>query len=304
MSKLLKTLIGLCATFILQGCAREHLEINFEPVTATFVATITPQTLTRAEDTSWDANDQIGITTTSHSVTYSNVAHTTVEADGRFEVVDTTKAIMYLSDEEVEFTAYYPWTAGVVSTLAFSTANQAEQKSFDFLYGTGTGSSLHPEVELSFRHVMSKVVFSLKAGDDVTVAQLQAAKIQMMGLAQSGTFNVLTGETTLSSVNYVGEAVAVSETAPTTVSADGTSVQYTLIFPPQQLDEPITLVFNIDGVIFTAELTLPDENTLLDGTQYNLSVTLHKTSAVVEECSIAPWEHKSLNDLTAETGTK
>jgi hypothetical protein len=126
----------------------------------------------------------------------------------------------------------------------------------------------------------------------------------MMGLAQSGTFNVLTGETTLSSVNYVGEAVAVSETAPTTVSADGTSVQYTLIFPPQQLDEPITLVFNIDGVIFTAELTLPDENTLLDGTQYNLSVTLHKTSAVVEECSIAPWEHKSLNDLTAETGTK
>jgi endonuclease G len=313
MSKTARILIGLYTVLAMPGCSHDsflcgfsHIEETVEPTPATFVATITPQTVTRAVDTSWDANDQIGITASSGDISYSNVALATLDADGRFEVVDAANPIQFMSNKEVTFAAYYPWTEGVISTLRFSASNQAEQKSFDFLYGIGRGSAIRPDVTLTFQHVMSKAVITLKAGDDITAEQLQAAQLQLQGLMMSGTFNVLTGEITIGDdgAATVDNTVDADTNIYSKVSDDGTAVEYTLILPPQQLDEPLTMVFNIDGVLYTATLILPNENSLQGSTRYEVDVTIRKGTAIVDACTITAWDQSPLDDVTAKPTSK
>jgi hypothetical protein len=305
-----KLAFGLCALLALCGCHNhdhDHEIPGIEPepekpvlTSATFVATITPQNVTRAADTTWDAYDAIGITGTSGSKAYQNVEYVTATADGSFAVVNTDEAIIYQDDDPVNFTAYYPWTAGATTSIKFSAANQSDQKSFDFLYATGTGSSAAPQVTLPFRHVMTKLSFTLKAGENITVEQLRALEMTLNGLVMEGEFNPLTGEVTLVTTSAAATDVAVGEDSPRQTSEDGTEVEYFLIVPPQQLDEPLQITFTIGDATYTATLTLPDDNSLTDGVEYEVSITVNQTGAVIDGCTIKDWEKTTLDDIVAE----
>lgn len=289
------TYIGCMALgLLLAACQNEENE-NFRS-TATFVATINPQVNTRAADTAWDASDAIGITGKSGEVTYLNIAHTTAAGDGNFTLVDANAAIYYNDEATVEFTAYYPWNTDISSPIAFSTTDQSKQKSFDFLYGTGTGSSASPKVSIAFHHVMSKMVFTLKPGDDFSLQQLKAAQMTMSGLGVSGTFEALTGVVSVDT--DADTSLQVDHNAPSTEQSN--ALVYTLILPPQQVGAPVTLSFTSEGVTFTAQMTLPDENSLLLGTEYDVNVTLRKQAAVIEGCTIVNWNKKQMDDSTAE----
>jgi hypothetical protein len=287
---------GMVMAWMLAACQSEEEGNSRSIPTATFVATIDPQVNTRAADTQWDASDAIGITGQSGEVKYLNIAHTTTAGDGKFSLVDADNEIYYNDEETVTFTAYYPWTTDISSPIAFSTANQSQQKSFDFLFGTGTGSAESPLVNIAFRHVMSKMVFTLKPTDEFTLQQLKATEMTMKGLIVGGTFDALTGEVTVDT--DATDLLEVDNNAPGTERA--TELAYTLILPPQQVDEPVTLSFTSEGVTFTTQLTLPDQNQLLLGTEYDVNITLRRQEAVIEGCTITDWTKKQMEDCTAE----
>jgi hypothetical protein len=292
-----KLLIALFGALALVAC-HSH-DDSAELVPAGFTATIAQQTATRAYDSSWEAGDAIGISGKSGDVNYSNVAYTTATGNGTFTPVNAAESILYMNSDSVNFTAYYPWQEGATSTIEFSTADQSNQKAFDFLFGTGRGSSAAPKVNIAFRHTMAKVIFTLKAGDDITFEQLKAAAMQLTGITVQGTFDVTTGETRVNSLRD-SDIISIGEGSPRAEHSDSSSVEYAIIVFPQQLGQSVTLTFTVNGLTLTATLTLPDNNTLQEGTQYEVAITLNKTYATVDGCTISPWNKRLLDEITAE----
>jgi hypothetical protein len=290
--------VVLLGALTLTGCCG-HDDETYELTKADFTASIAQQNVSRAYDASWQAGDVIGISGVSGEVVYSNVAYVTAAGNGTFAPVNADNAITYMTDGRVNFTAYYPWQEGATSVIEFSTADQSRQSSFDYLYGTGSGVYTSPTVNIAFKHTMSKVVFTLKAGSDLSYEQLKAATMSMSGLVLQGSFNVATGETKVNSQRTAGEIVLGSD-SPRTEDSDASTVSYSVIVFPQQLGQAVDLTFTSEGTTFTTTLTLPDENTLRDGTEYDVTVTLNKTSATVNGCTIADWEKKTLDDIVAE----
>lgn len=136
-------LLGTLAIALAACNNDENTTIDTGDGRALFSASIGAQT--RAFDTSWEGDDQIGITGTK---TYTNVAYQTTNGDGNFTVSTPGKDIYYQDDNTVNFTAYYPWNdlgAGVTEISA-DTWGQSDQKNFDFLHATATGSKAKPNV--------------------------------------------------------------------------------------------------------------------------------------------------------------
>ncbi len=266
---------------------------------AEFTATIAEQYLSRAANAAWDAQDEIGISGVTGLREYANVEYVTTAGDGVFAAVREAETILFTTDDPVTFTAYYPYSTEGTQPLTASTADQNQQRQFDFLYGTGTGSNAAPDVALAFTHRMAKVVFTLKTGEDVTYDELKAATMEVDGLVLSGTFDPQSGEAAADATQSAA-TLTLDETTQRTLDDEAETVSYEVILFPQQPAEALELTFHSGGAGYRTLLTLPDEHSLLVGTQYDVRVTLNKTEAVVNGCTIADWTLKDPIDLSAQ----
>lgn len=320
-------LLGIFAT-ALAAC---HNDENIPNETGTdsdngavsFTASIDGAKATRAHDTSWDANDRIGITGTSGDMQYANVAYQTKDADGKFTVAVQGTEIYYQDDAEVTFTAYYPYTEAEALTegtkITANTKLQSGQQAFDFLHATQTGSKATAASPVSFKftHRMAKVVLTIQKGNGVSFEEVQAAVLALQGLKDNGSFHIASGEATATgdaltspwtfASNAGGDA---NNNAPAYASDEQQTVAYTLILFPQTFDAPLPLSATLVGkqtfnakLDFTAANTdagdAPAGNYLAAGRQYNLSVTLHKTALTVDGCSIKEWENADGGNVDA-----
>ena len=89
---------------------------------------------TRVHDTSWEANDAIGVSDDGNN---ANVKYVTNNGDGVFS---STETIYILGDESHTFTAYYPYSSNVTAdnkVISFSNP-------VDFMYGTATATRQNP----------------------------------------------------------------------------------------------------------------------------------------------------------------
>ena len=303
---------------MLAGCNSEDgLQVN-KPVqdTPRFSATINA-TGTRAYDTSWDTNDEIGISGTSGEAQYTNVCHFTSGSGGNFTPKDESKKIYFQDNNEVTFTTYYPWNDLKGSTTIIAdTWQQAEQKKFDFLWAEAKGSKAHPNVAFRFAHKMAKVVLTVKRGTDVNYDEVKAAMLLLDGFKHQGSFNVTTGTaeaTGNESVRWLfaGNAEAdAKNNAPFKMDDLKQTVSYTLIFFPQEFDAPLPFTAELkDKQSFTADLDFTEANAKVDevaknewkaGRQYNMGVVLNKTGITVEGCTISPWEEVGGGDIDAQ----
>ena len=266
----------------------ESLNLDNEPVKAVINATIANAFTTRAYDTTWENGDQIGITGTSGWETYTNMTYNW-NASGYFTA--DQKDIYYNTPEDVAFTAYYPWKTELSSSTSydFNTDAQSQQKTFDFLYATGTGSKYEPEVEFNFTHCMSKLSFIVKAGADVTLDEVKAAKYSLRSFLNNGTFDRVTGK-----VNAAGSVLTApwafanssieADNAPSNVSTERNSVTYNLILVLQEF------YANID---FSEIEGNGNVNEMKPGYQYNVTVNVNKTGLSVGKCEITPWTELS-----------
>lgn len=307
------TIMAATAVVMLSACSNNENE-NFRNNgnTAAFTASI--NNMTRAYDQKWEKNDAIGITGTSGDKTYTNVKYVTTNGDGNYTVATEGQEIYYQDDNDVLFTAYYPWNTTVTNGITADTWAQANQKTFDFLWAQATGSKANRNVAFNFSHKMTKVVLTVKQGADVSAEEVKDAVLFLEGFKHEGAFNVTTGLAAATGNEGVEWTFANNSTkpswnAPLTVNKDG-SISYTLIFFPQTFETKLDFAAKLTGKqTFSAGLDFTDangnagdenaKNEWVAGRQYNLSVTLHKTAITVDGCTIAPWSETDGGNVDA-----
>lgn len=313
MMKTKFTLMALTAAVMLSACSNDESDnLTDKGRAAAFTASI--NSMTRAMDQSWENGDAIGITGTSGDRAYTNVKYITAQGDGNFNVATEGQEIYYQDDNAVTFTAYYPWSANSSTSIEAYTWDQARQKTFDFLWAQATGSKAERNVAFNFSHKMAKVVLTIKKGADVSDEEVNEAVLSMEGFKHQGTFNVTTGFAAATG-NVCGLwefANSSDETwnAPFVINEDG-SVSYTLLFIPQAFDEKLPFTAALAGKQkFSTDLDFTEangkagdqdaKNEWVAGRQYNLSVTLHKTSITVDGCTIVAWSEADGGNVDAE----
>lgn len=315
-----KTLAALLlAAASLAACVKTEVsQPSSDPSLVSFSAGIR----TRAYDTSWESGDMIGISGTSFDKDYTNVAYVTSSEEGgnlgAFTVANEGEEIYYQDNNEVTFTAYYPWNdlQGATSITADSRV-QSQQKTFDFLWAQATGSKASPEVVFTFAHSMAKLVLTIKKGADVSYAEVKEALISLSGVKTDGTFDITTGVAAATSTAPDQTWCFANNTTETTYNTeqvpnnDDETVSYTLILFPQTFsDGSPSVTAELTGrQSFTADLDFTAANTAagdanaanswVAGRQYNLSVTLHKTSLEVGTCTITDWDEEDAGNVDA-----
>lgn len=305
----------------------ENENLTDGPVAAIFTGSIEKAKVsTRMADTNWEADNLIGITGKSGDTQYTNIPYKATQdgADGNFEAV--SEQIYFQNLDEVNFTAYYPYNdfsdpdKTEETKIKADTREQSLQKDFDFLYGTGKGSKANPIVSFSFEHQMSKVCLEVKGGDDVSFADLKKAVLGLDNLVHEGAFDYANnGSTALTDEAVSGWAFQGNETESHNVPAfsvkeeeSSKTITYTLILLPQEFtDSKLKFTAAIDqGEVtgiqrFSAEIDLSkadgnDGNKLVNGTQYNIPITIKKTQLTVGTPTITPWNKKDLGNIDAE----
>ncbi len=177
---------ALCAmAAISAGCGKDGGEPAPDAGTAVRITGgIAAQT--RASDSSWDAGDQIGIYmyyagTTDIAEATENVPYTTADGTSAFTPAGLT--IYYPVDgSSVDFTAWSPY-ADVEERTADLT-DQSSQEAIDLmtaeaLSGTTAYSKENPDVALSFRHRLTKIVVNVSAGNGISESDLAGTKVQI-----------------------------------------------------------------------------------------------------------------------------
>lgn len=267
---------------------------------------------TRAYDQIWEANDGIGISGTSGDVAYTNVHYRTTDAGGTFTPADESGKIYFQDNNEVTFTAYYPWNElqGGSTAITADTREQANRKTFDFLWAQAKGSKASPNVQFQFAHKMAKVVLTIKQGDDVDYDEVKAAVLKLEGFRPEGTFDVTNG-TTATTGDALSSPWTFSDSALKKENAEEGTVSYTLILFPQTFDAALPFTAELTGKqSFKADLNFTNANAEKDGEharnewvagrQYNMGIVLNKTGIEVEGCTITKWEEVNGGDVDAQ----
>lgn len=307
------------AAVLLASCSNyvEETQVPGSTGPATFSAAIDGP-VTRAYDQKWEAGDAIGITGTTGDKTYANVQYTTTTGGGLFTVADPAQAIYYQTDDEVTFTAYYPWNAlaAGATTISADTWEQTDQKKFDFLWSQAKGKKAAPNVAFTFAHKMAKVVLTIKKGADVSYDEVKEAVLSLEGFKHEGAFDVTNGYASATGNSgvmweFANSADNPAWNTPTIVRDDEKqTVSYTLLFFPQEFDAPLPFSATLKGrQSFSAVLDFSaaneaaggqKKNRWVAGRQYNLSVTLHKTGITVDGCTITAWNEADGGNVDAE----
>ena len=312
-----KVIAAAVGTLMLAACHNEDVIPGGASIQdmARFSASIAGP-VTRAYDTSWDADDEIGISGTSGEVQYTNVCYFTSGGNENFSPKDESKKIYFQDNSEVTFTAYYPWNDLKGSTtITADTRGQAEQKQFDFLWAQARGSKEHPNVAFTFAHKMAKVVLSVKCGDDVSYDEVKAAVLSLDGFKHEGSFDVATGTAEATGNEsmmweFAGNTENAVYNAPFKYDDTKQTVSYTLILFPQTFEAALPFTAELtDKQSFTANLDFTGANAEIDeeaknewvaGRQYNMGIVLNKTGITVEGCTIAPWEEVDGGNIDAQ----
>ena len=267
---------------------------NDDPVAARFIADIAPAT--RANGTTWDAGDRIGITDI--GTRYDNVPY--ILKNGTFEAEEK---VIYIEDAKTHtFRAYYPYNAagGTLAATTDATAQQ-NQPAIDFLFASGaTGDKNNPVVSFtdktakggednSFHHRMSQITLTFEAGDGVNFSVVKPERYTLAGLLLTGTFNTADGIATADNGAQTGEL--------TMNLADGNLTSSIILFP--QTVASLPLVVNYKGQEYHATLTVPD-GALQAGNNYTYTVKVRNKELEVSEATISPWHDVEGGDASAE----
>lgn len=171
--------LGLATTLLATSCTKEE---NFNQTQGiVFSSSIS----SRATDTSFEENDEIGISMTPGNTT--NVLYST-EDGTNFTSANPITYGMAGNVETVDFTAVYPYKEGSISNSVYnftlSTNQETPLTENDVMLASATGISVGSKnVNLDFKHKLVKVVVQLSDanGQAITGAQLKINNQQLAG---------------------------------------------------------------------------------------------------------------------------
>jgi hypothetical protein len=298
-----KTLLFAVAAMTLAACSNDN-EATVTPTALTVDANIEGVVNTRATATAFQSGDAIGITVTSTGNTKGeNVKYvwSAANSDNSSKFVASATPIYYIDNNDVAFSAYYPYTDGVSASapsISASTADQSEQTKFDFLYGNATTKlALGNSTAITFGHKMAKLTFSFVAGTGASSDTNFASNLgetsgsnkifKIDNLVLEGTFNALTGV-----------AAKASDKDAATLSPTIVSAASSVIIFPQTPAKSLKLTVEYKGVKYTAYATIPSTG-YLAGNNYSYEVKVNMTGLTISYAAITDWTTKPQDGVTA-----
>lgn len=281
----------------------EPVNVNENGLTAADFTADIAGVKSRAYNDKWDAGDQIGISCTSATgkTEYANMAYET-SGNGIFTHVGGKPSGIFFQDtEDVTFSAYYPFSgtegtaAGVISG---STADQAQQKTFDYLYakdavGSRTASSVAFTGDNAFNHCMTRLVLTVKVDPAAgfTEAEVLDGEFALQGLQLNGTFDTATGE-----AKADDEAASADFWTIPAVAGEGneTMVSSVILYPQSAGQLKMRVI--IDNEEYFATIS----PALAAATSYAYTVTVKKQGMEVTEATINDWIEGTGGSVDAE----
>lgn len=236
----MKSLLGIILSLsILQSCQNDETNIIQNEVNnkgITFSSIIDDAQNSRAYDTSWEANDVIGVFMLANSdknVLDTNIPYVTSKGDGYFV---SQNSPIYYPDGAVDFIAYYPYSKAIDHTnYPIDLSNQTAQSAIDLMTAVNlTGRQLtSPQGNLQFKHLLAKLVLNLQS---TSGSSLKGIKASISGLQVKGTANLSDGTITPS-----GEATTFS----LFINEEATQAEAILL--PQALSGKLKIKLELNG---------------------------------------------------------
>lgn len=303
--KALRNLVMMTVVLGLAACSSDENEVLDGSVAAKVTANI-DGVQTRAAGTTWETDDEIGIsvTSTTGETKGTNVLYTISNtSSGSF----SSENPIYFQDMiEVTFSAYYPYDAngGTISKTITAAEQETEaQKKIDYMFASGAKASKKSPVanftfpeggtDARFKHCMSQVIFTFKQGADTDLKGM--TDFTVSGLKMAGTFNTADGTATATA-----DAAADLKITETPSQSD-THTRSLILFPQDVTDSKFNLSLTLGGQTYKAELSIPNSGTaLVSGNKYTYTITVNKTKLTVSQATIADWGNGGSKDGNAE----
>ena len=237
----MKSLLGIMLSLsILQSCQNDETNIIQNEVNnkgITFSSIIDDAQNSRAYDTSWEANDVIGVFMLANSdKNVLNIPYVTSKGDGYF--VSQNSPIYYPEDNSaVDFIAYYPYSETIsdYKNYPIDLSNQTKQNAIDLMTAVNlTNRQLtSPQGNLQFKHLLAKLVLNLES---TSGSSLKGIKASISGLKVKGTANLSDGSITPS-----GEVTTFS----LFINEEATQAEAILL--PQDLSGKLKIKLELNG---------------------------------------------------------
>ncbi len=240
----MKSLLGIVLSLsILQSCQNDETNIIQNEVNnkgITFSSIIDDAQNSRAYDTSWEANDVIGVfmllANSDKNVLATNIPYVTSKGDGYF--VSQNNPIYYPEGKiTVDFIAYYPYSKAISdhTNYLIDLSNQTAQSAIDLMTAVNlTNRELgSTQGNLQFKHLLAKLVLNLKS---TSGSSLKGIKASISGLKVKGTANLSDGSITPS-----GEATTFS------LFINEKATQAEAILLPQDLSGKLKIKLELNG---------------------------------------------------------
>lgn len=264
----MKSLLGIMLSLgILQSCQNDETNIIQNEVNnkgITFSSIIDDAQNSRAYDTSWEANDVIGVFMLANSdknVLDTNIPYATSKGDGYF--VSQNSPIYYPEDNSaVDFIAYYPYSETIdYKNYPIDLSNQTKQNAIDLMTAVNlTNRQLtSPQGNLQFKHLLAKLVLNLKS---TSGSSLKGIKASISGLKVKGTANLSDGTITPS-----GEATTFS----LFINEEATQAEAILL--PQDLSGKLKIKLELNGQ--SKEIETEISGNIEQGSKYIYNVNVN-----------------------------
>ncbi len=283
-------ILSAMAAFALVGCSKNEGGGNVIPEGKTPISIST--TITRATDTAFEADDQIGL----YVVNRNGSAHDlTADANHINNVAFTYDGSVWTPGEEVfwkdmtthaDFYAYYPFTTPItdVNTLPWSVAaDQSSEAAYlegDFLWTKE--DDVVPTlsaVPLAMNHILSNAIITLEKGTgfDATADEWENAKVELYlyGVKTAADIDLATG-----AVTAKGNATVV------TPWNTGAKAYRAMIIPQTIAQDQKFISVSVDGIVYSLDLEADFEFT--PGMKHEFVLTINESKVSVD-FTMNPW---------------
>ncbi len=317
------TALLLCAA-LLTGCSRNNdptpdgpapVAVNF---TSSLDGAVPPsaqaaRTRTTAGGDEWVQNDKVGIfmVTAGRSlqaglaknICYLATPSVEQARKASFKPQDASQTIFYPQSGNVDFVAYYPWADndgrvwGRVDengNYNIAVIDQSNPQAIDVLYAkTSNVPTGQKTVELSFKHVLSKITLHVKAGTGFQPSDLSKVTMYLMNMLATARLDLNVGLLAPDFYSIISPVKAAS-------AAEGSDATFSAILIPQAAGATDReAYFFVGGQTYV--WTIPDTQAFEPGRHYTFPITINRTGMTVGAPTITPWKVDNSNPGKLET---
>lgn len=188
----------------LLGCVNENVidegENDLQEIHLSYRMASTRGSNLNEQNTTINSSQKVGVTIIGASATHNNQAWTTGPSGMLYN--DTNNAVYYRSNSEAQIYAYHPYNSqwNDITGQSYTFTVSADQSgsgyaNSDLLWAIGTSTRMNPKAELSFIHLLSKVIVKLTGleGADVSGADIYVCGTKMGATFKQGTVTVKSG---------------------------------------------------------------------------------------------------------------